>query len=537
LIDRAPGNDISGRLTLGRKEGAMTQNTAQTDCGLMVEMRGIYKAFPYVQAVTNGSFELRRGEIHSLIGENGAGKSTLMKILYGLYEKDAGNIIIRGKKMEKYNTHKAIEMGVGMVHQEFMLVNELTVMENIILGYEKTRRFGFIDPDKAKKMIADYIKTYSLEVQPDKVVNNISVGEMQRVEIIKALYRGAEIFILDEPTSVLTPQESYKLFDVLRSMRNAGKTVVFISHKLGEVMEISDRITVMRGSKYITTVNKENTNPRELSQLMVGRDVSLDAERVPANPGEPVLKVKDLFVLGQRALSTIKSISFEVRAGEILGIAGVEGNGQRELAEAIAGLLEVQKGSIVLDGVNITNHSPLKIRDAGLAHIPEDRNLRGLCKDFSVYDNLSALHTSSGKLTKWYWRKDKPIADYGDGVIKKYDIRPPTGRAMAGSFSGGNAQKVVVAREVEAHKKLLIAAQPTRGVDVGAIESIREIINRVKQDGLAVLLISADLDEILSLSDRICVLHEGKIVGEFDGNNVDIEKLGMLMTGGGEASA
>jgi simple sugar transport system ATP-binding protein len=515
----------------------MKQNLAG-DNGLIVEMRGINKAFPFVQAVTNGSFELRKGEIHSLIGENGAGKSTLMKILYGLYEKDTGDIIIRNEKIEKYNTHKAIGMGIGMVHQEFMLVNELTVMENIILGYEITKRFGLIDQDKAKKMIAEYTKAYNLEVHPDNIVNNISVGEMQRVEIIKALYRGAEILILDEPTAVLTPQETDKLFDVLCSMRNDGKTVVFISHKLGEVMEISDRITVMRNSKCIATVNKEDTSPRELSRMMVGRDVILEGERIPTTPGEPVLKVKNLFVLGQRTLSTIKSISFEVRAGEILGIAGVEGNGQRELAEALAGLLEVQEGTILLDGVDVTNHSPKQIRDAGLAHIPEDRNLRGLCKDFSVYDNLSALRLSCGTLTKWYWRKDKPIADYGDSIIKKFDIRPPTGRAMAGSFSGGNAQKMVVAREVEAHKKLLIAAQPTRGVDVGAIESIRRILNSVKQEGLAVLLISADLDEILALSDRICVLHEGKIAGEFDGDNVDIEKLGLLMTtGGSEASA
>ena len=515
----------------------MQNHSTKTNSELVVEMYGIYKQFPYVQAVTNGSFELRKGEIHSLIGENGAGKSTLMKILYGLYDKDAGEIFIHGKKTEKFNTHRAIDMGVGMVHQEFMLVNELTVMENIILGYETTKKFGFIDPVKANEMISEYIKTYSLEVQPEKIVNNIPVGEMQRVEIIKALYRGADILILDEPTAVLAPQEADKLFEILKNMRDDGKAVVFISHKLGEVMEISDRITVMRGSKCITTVNKEDTNPRELSRLMVGRDVPLDTVRIPANPGKPVLKVKDLFVLGQRALSTIKRISFEVRAGEILGIAGVEGNGQRELAEAIAGLLEAQEGTILLDDVDVTNRSPKYIRDKGLAHIPEDRNLRGLCKDFSAYDNLSALDTNNNKLTKWYWRREKPIADYCDGVIKKFDIRPPTGKALASSFSGGNAQKIVVAREVEAHKKLLIAAQPTRGVDVGAIESIRDILNKVKQDGLAVLLISADLDEILSLSDRICVLHEGRIAGEFDGNNVDIEKLGMLMTSGGGTGA
>ena len=515
---------------------AMEDRTADRPEDTVVRMVGINKSFPYVQAVTNGFFELRKGEIHSLIGENGAGKSTLMKILYGLYQPDSGEIFIRGEKMDKYTTGRAIRQGVGMVHQEFMLVNELTVAENIILGSETTKALGFLDLAKARTMIRKYIDTYHLDVQPEKIVNNIAVGEMQRVEIIKALYRGAEILILDEPTAVLTPQETQNLFRVLRSMREDGKTIVFISHKLGEVMEISDRITVMRGGKYMTTVNKADTSPAQLSRLMVGRDVMLDTRRVPAKPGEKVLEVKDLFVLGRRALSTIKRISFDVRAGEILGIAGVEGNGQSELAEAIAGLLEVQEGSIQIDGTEVSNQSPRAVRDAGLAHVPEDRNQRGLCKEFTVYENLSAVRTDDRTLTKWYWRDEKKIARYGDGVIAKYDIRPAEGKALAGSFSGGNAQKIVVAREVEMNKKLLVVAQPTRGVDVGAIESIRGILNDVKSSGHAVLLISADLDEILALSDRICVLREGRISGEFDGNNVDIEKLGMLMTGGDEGA-
>lgn len=500
----------------------------------IVFMKDINKAFPNVQAVDNGYFELRKGEIHSLIGENGAGKSTLMKILYGLHAKDDGQIWIKNEKIKEHSTLNAIKLGIGMVHQEFMLVKELSVLENIILGYEPKNKFGMIDYDKSRKIIKEFIHDFHLDVQIEKTVNNISVGEMQRVEILKTQYRGADILILDEPTAVLTPQETDFLFKILLKMRDNGKSIVFISHKLKEVMQISDRITVMRHGKYINTVNKTDTSPVELSRMMVGRDVFLDTKRPISKPGKTVLEVKELVVLGERSLSTIKSINFKVRRGEILGIAGVEGNGQSELVEALTGLRSVRGGSVRLNGIDITNQSPQKIRKLGLAHIPEDRNLRGLCKDFSVNENLIATQLDNLNIIFPYWINNNKVNRHGNKIIEKFDIRPANGKAAVKTFSGGNAQKIVVAREVQMEKDLLIASQPTRGVDVGSIESIREILNSVKMDGRAVLLITADLDEILALADRILVLHEGKICGEFVAENADIEEIGILMTGGSE---
>ena len=499
---------------------------------VLVSMKGIYKAFPNVQAVDNGTFELRKGEIHSLIGENGAGKSTLMKILYGLYEMDSGEIVVRGQKINNHNTATAIKLGIGMVHQEFMLVKELSVLENIILGYEPTRQLGVIDREESKRKIKELTKNFNLDIQLDKLVNNISVGEMQRVEIIKTQYRGADILILDEPTAVLTPQETVMLFQILKQMRDDGTSIVFISHKLKEVMEISDRITVMRNGKYVDTVLKEDTSPVKLSRMMVGRDVMLDTKRTKSHPGENVLEVNNLVVLGERSLSTIKSVSFNVRKGEIVGIAGVEGNGQTELVEAITGLRPTQGGSIKVNGQEICNLSPDAIRETGVSHIPEDRNLRGLCRDFTVNDNLSATRMDDKRFINPWWRNEKKVFEYGRNIITKFDIRPANGKAFASTFSGGNAQKIVVAREIEMDKDLLIAAQPTRGVDVGSIESIRKYLNDVKAAGKAILLVSADLDEILALSDRILVMHEGQICGEMAAENVEIEKLGMLMTRG-----
>ncbi len=499
---------------------------------VLISMKGIYKAFPNVQAVDDGTFELRKGEIHSLIGENGAGKSTLMKILYGLYHMDSGEITVRGERIDDHNTAKAIKLGIGMVHQEFMLVKEISVLENIILGYEPTKRFGVIDLEESKRQINKLIKSYHLDIQLDKLVNNISVGEMQRVEIIKTQYRGADILILDEPTGVLTPQETVNLFQILKHMRDDGKSIVFISHKLKEVMEISDRITVMRNAKYVGTVLRDETSPVKLARMMVGRDVLLETKRTIIKPGNNVLEVKDLVVLGERSLSTVKSISFNVKRGEILGIAGVEGNGQTELVEAITGLRPSQGGSIKVNGKEIQNLAPDAVRDTGVSHIPEDRNLRGICRDYRVEDNLAATRLNDPTFINPWWINQKKISDLGKRIIKKFDIRPANGKALAGTFSGGNAQKIVVAREIEMDKDLLIAAQPTRGVDVGSIESIRFYLNEVKASNKAVLLVSADLDEILALSDRILVLHEGSICGEMDGDKVDIEKLGMLMTRG-----
>lgn len=498
----------------------------------ILQMRGITKSFPFVQAVSNAQFSLRKGEIHALVGENGAGKSTMMKILYGLHQADEGEIIIRGQVMKNYNTATAIKHGIGMVHQEFMLINELTVLDNIILGYEHTKKIGVIDREKSKIEIENYTRDYALAIQPEKIVNNISVGEMQRVEIVKALYRGAEVLILDEPTAVLTPQETKNLFTILRNMRDDGKTIVFISHKLDEVMDISDRITVMRQGRFVSTVNKPETSRSELSRLMIGRDINFDVVRSPSIPGEVILDIRDLVVLGRRVLSTVKSISFSLRRGEILGFAGVEGNGQTELIEALTGLRPVMEGEVIFKGENITHASVSQRRKVGISHIPEDRNARGLCKEFTVNQNISSTKLAGKSFVNSWWIDDRKINIYGKEIIQKYDIRPANGNAMAGTLSGGNAQKIVVSREVEVESELIIAAQPTRGVDIGSIESIRSILMKAKQEGKAILLVTADLDEIQALSDRILVIHEGTLCGEFFAGNFDQEEIGLRMMGG-----
>lgn len=507
----------------------------------IVEMKNIHKRFPYVKAVDGASFDLYKGEIHSLIGENGAGKSTMMKILYGMYDIDDGEIIINEKMMprHKYNTHEAIKQGIGMVHQEFMLVKEMTVLENIILGSEPTKRGGkniAIDFEAAREKINFYIENYHMAVQLDKKVTNISVGEMQRVEIIKALYRGADILIMDEPTAVLTPQESNKLFEILNVMRKDGKTIVFISHKLKEVMKISDRVSVMRAGKYITTVQKEEVTIPQLAKLMVGREVFLNTQRTPPQEGEVVLEVKDIYVPSERELSKIKGISFKVRKGEVVGIAGVDGNGQSELGEAIAGLRRVERGNIVLAGKDVTNQSALNIRRAGLVHIPEDRNDRGLNRTHTFADNMLAAEIRKRPYSKFGVLNPKKIMQEAWRRSEAFDIRPRDPSNIAGSLSGGNAQKIVVARELGApNKKLLLAAQPTRGIDIGNIEGIRKMIDEAKGQGVGVLLISADLDEVMSLSDRIIVIYEGELTGELVNNDhLDEGELGYLMMGGAE---
>ena len=505
----------------------------------IVEMNDIHKQFPFVKAVDGARFDLYRGEIHSLIGENGAGKSTMMKILYGMYSIDQGEIIVNGKRVSdsKYTTHDAIALGIGMVHQEFMLVKEMTVLENIILGSEPTKKGSrnlVIDFEAARAQINQYIENYQMAVHLDKKVTNISVGEMQRVEIIKALYRGADILILDEPTAVLTPQESDKLFEILEIMKQDGKTIVFISHKLKEVMKISDRISVMRTGKYITTVDKKDTTVPELAKLMVGREVFFSMSRTPAKEEGIMLEVKDIYVPSERELSKIRGISFQVRKGEVLGVAGVDGNGQSELGEAIAGLRKVERGQILLDGHDITNKSPLKIRREGLAHIPEDRNDRGLNRSHTFAENMLAAEIRDRPYSRLGVLSSKKIMEEARARSEKFDIRPRDPANIAGSLSGGNAQKIVVARELGAPgKKFLIAAQPTRGIDIGNIEGIRKMIDEAKATGMAVLLFSADLDEILSLSDRIIVLYEGQITGELvNDGKIDEEELGLLMMGG-----
>lgn len=499
----------------------------------IVEMNGIEKSFGTVQAVRNGDFNLKKGEIHSLIGENGAGKSTMMKMLYGMYETDQGEIKIDGETVHQLTPKIAIEKGIGMVHQEFMLVNELTVLENIILGFEP-RKGITIDFESAKKEVQRYIDQYKMDIQLNKKINQISVGEAQRVEIIKTLTRGANIIILDEPTAVLTPQESQRLFEILENLKEDGKSIVFISHKLNEVMQISDRISVMRQGQYIGTVDKQETSPAGLAKMMIGREVFLNIEKKEANPGKKVLEVKDVWISGEKEISKIRGISLEVCAGEIVGIAGIDGNGQSEFIEAIAGLRKVEKGAVVLDGKNITNLSVKKIRNAGLTHIPEDRNTRGLNRGMSIKDNIMAVQIDEKPFSRGVLLDKAGALKYTEEQIEKFDIRPQDPEAITQALSGGNAQKIVVAREVSIGGKLLIASQPTRGVDIGAIESIRSILQDVKEKGLGVLLVSADLEEILSLSDRIVVMHEGKIAGSMLAKEANEENLGLLMMGGSD---
>lgn len=496
----------------------------------VIEMNDIQKNFGEIQAVKDGQFNLRPGEIHSLIGENGAGKSTMMKLLYGMYPHDSGDIIVRGQVQKDLTPRKAIDMGIGMVHQEFMLVNELTVLENIILGFEPCKG-GAIDFPAATKEIRKYIDQYHLNVQLNKKIIDIPIGEAQRVEIIKTLFRGAEILILDEPTAVLTPQETVQLFEILNELRKDGKSIIFISHKLQEVMEISDRITVMRQGEFVGTVNKDETNTAELARMMVGRDVLLDVSREVAKVGENVLEIDNLWCPGVRELSKIRGLSLNVRKGEIVGIAGIDGNGQTELVEAITGLIPVEKGEIFINGKKAGNKSPRKIRSMGLGHIPEDRNVRGLNRKATIKANLIADDFREN-FTKGFVLDKKHIEDFANTMIDRFDIRPANPDLPTSAMSGGNAQKVVVAREVAGENDLLIACQPTRGVDIGAIESIRNILNEEKKKGAGILLVSAELDEIISLSDRILVMYEGRITGEMTAEEATREEIGMLMMGG-----
>lgn len=500
----------------------------------IIKMTNIVKTFGEVQAIKNGNFNLFEGEIHSLIGENGAGKSTMMKILYGIYPIDGGDIEIYDKKMKDYTTKEAITLGIGMVHQEFMLVNEMTVLENIILGFEPKHSIAMVDFNEAKSKVLEYVKKYDLDIQINKKIKDISVGEAQRVEIIKTLYRGADILILDEPTAVLTPQETEKLFEILDNLKKSGKSIIFISHKLNEVMKISDRITVMRDSKYIDTVLKEDTSPTKLAKMMVGREVLLEVEKKKMETEEVILKVEDIYVPSDRELSKIRGLSFSLKRGEILGIAGVDGNGQKELVEAITGLREVQKGKIYFKGTQIANKTPKFVRETGIAHIPDDRNKRGLNREMNIKENLIATKFSDNAFSGMINLKEKEINKFCENTIKKFDIRPANFNITTKNLSGGNAQKIVVARELESDTDLLIASQPTRGIDIGSIETIRKNIVEYRDKNKGVLLISAELEEILTLSDRILVMYEGKIVGDLDSKNANEENVGFLMTGGKE---
>lgn len=497
----------------------------------VVEMKNIVKSFGEVHAVKDGQFNLIKGEIHSLIGENGAGKSTMMKLLYGMYPIDSGEIIVKGQSMGKLDPKLAIQHGIGMVHQEFMLVNDLTVLENVILGFEPKKGLQ-IDFDKARKEIQHFIDQYNMEIQLDKKVSQISVGEAQRVEIIKTLMRGADIIILDEPTAVLTPQETKKLFEILNNLKKEQKSLVFISHKLNEVMEISDRISVMRQGLHMGIVSKEETSPLDLTKKMIGREVFLHIDKTYEKAGKRILDVQNVWIPSQKESSKIRGLSLHVNEGEIVGIAGIDGNGQSELIEAITGLRPVEKGHIFLDGKEITNLSPKKVREVGLAHIPEDRNTRGLNRTMSIEENLVAVEVDKAPFSRGMVMNTAAMDRHSEEMVKRFDIRPTDYKLPTSSLSGGNAQKVVVAREVSMNKKLLVAAQPTRGVDIGAIESIQKTLEEAKKNGAGVLLVSTELEEITSLSDRIIVIHEGTITGELSAGEANENNLGLLMMGG-----
>jgi simple sugar transport system ATP-binding protein len=471
------------------------------------------------------------------LGENGAGKSTLMNILYGLYTPDEGEILLHGKAEVVGSTKASIEHGIGMVHQHFMLIPVMTVAENIVLATEPRKNGIVLDYAAARKRVRDLSDRYGLAVDPDAKVENTTVGQQQRVEILKALYRGAEILILDEPTAVLTPQEAQELFEIIRSLQAQGKSIIFISHKLNEVLEIAQRVTVLRRGKVIETIPAEGATEEGLARMMVGREVLLRVDKKPAQPGAPLLQVEDVHVIDDREIETVRGVSLEVRAGEILGLAGVDGNGQTELIDAIAGLRQVHSGRIVVDGVDITHESAREILDdVGVGHIPEDRHRRGLVLPFTLAENL-ALHAyrkapnSRGGLLQLGIIRDRAVR-----LLQEYDVRGGTPETPAASLSGGNQQKVVLAREIDPDPKVLIAAQPTRGLDVGAIEFVHRQLVEQRDNGRAVFLISLELEEILSLSDRILVIYEGEIVAEFPPTATE-EEIGLAMTGGGREAA
>jgi simple sugar transport system ATP-binding protein len=497
-----------------------------------LEIRNITKRFPGVLANDHISFTLMPGEIHALLGENGAGKSTLMNIIYGLYKQDEGEILVNGRDVNIQNPNDAIALGIGMVHQHFMLVPTLTVTENIILGNELTRGFR-LDSRRAAKRIRELSEKYGLKIDPDAYVRDISVGHQQRVEIVKALYRGADILILDEPTAVLTPQEADDLFLVIRTLVAQGKSIIFITHKLREVLALADRISVLHHGKLVGSTTPQEATEASLASMMVGRDVLLVVDKEPANPQETVLDVHNLYAREDRDLMAVNGLNLEVRAGEILGIAGVQGNGQTELVEAIVGLRKIEEGSVKIRGKDATRASPRKITEMGVAHIPEDRQADGLVTGYSIADNLVLNSYYQPPFARGIIRNDSAILEQAERLVQKFDVRTPSIQTSAGSLSGGNQQKVIVAREFSRPVKLIIAAQPTRGVDVGSIEFIHAQLVALRDKGAGVLLVSAELDEILALSDRIAVMYHGKIVATFPREETNREQLGLLMAGAG----
>ncbi|MED5018998.1 ABC transporter ATP-binding protein [Paenibacillus chibensis] len=497
----------------------------------VVELKQITKRFPGIVANDSISLKLHKGEIHALLGENGAGKSTLMNIVFGLYQPDEGSIEVNGKPVMIDSPNKAIELGIGMVHQHFKLVQPFTVTENIILGMEPKKMGIQVDYKTSVAKIKKLSDQYGLKVNPNAKIQDISVGMQQRVEILKTLYRGADILIFDEPTAVLTPQEISELMGIMKRLVEEGKSIILITHKLKEIMQISDTVTIIRRGKVIDTLKTAETNPNELAEKMVGRSVSFKVDKKPATPKETVLEVKGLTAKNKDAIAVLNNLNLKVRAGEILGIAGVDGNGQSELIEALTGLRHVDTGIIELNGKDITNKSPRQITESGVSHIPEDRHKHGLVLDFSMSENMVLETYYQAPYNRGGFLNKGAIDKQAKRLIEHFDVRTPSIETKARSLSGGNQQKAIIAREIDKNPDLLIAAQPTRGLDVGAIEFVQKQLVAQRDQGKAVLLISFELDEIINVSDRIAVIYEGQIVGEVLPEQTNDQELGLMMAG------
>ena len=499
-----------------------------------VEMLNITKRFPGIIANDNITLQLKKGEIHALLGENGAGKSTLMSVLFGLYQPEEGEIRKDGKKVEINDPNDANDLGIGMVHQHFKLVECFSVLDNIILGVETTRG-GFLQKDEARKKVLALSEKYGLSVDPDALIEDITVGMQQRTEILKMLYRDNEILIFDEPTAVLTPQEIHELMGIMKNLAAEGKSILFITHKLAEIMEVADRCSVLRKGKYIGTVDIKDATPESLSAMMVGRDVNFVVEKKPSQPGDVVLDIKGMTVASKRHKNNaVNGVSMQVRRGEIVCIAGIDGNGQTEFVYGLSGLEPLKEGAISINGTDIST-MPIRKRLAlmGMSHIPEDRHKHGLVLDYTLEDNIVLQRYFEPEFTsKAGFLKRKAIRDYANRLIEQYDVRSGQGPATkARAMSGGNQQKAIIAREIDKDPELLIAVQPTRGLDVGAIEYIHKQLVAQRDAGKGVLLVSLELDEVMNVSDRILVMYEGEIVGEFDPKTVTVEELGLYMAG------
>lgn len=497
----------------------------------IIEMLNITKEFPGIKANDDITLQLRRGEIHALLGENGAGKSTLMSVLFGLYQPEIGEIHKNGEKVEINDPNDATALGIGMVHQHFKLIDVFTVLDNIILGAETTK-MGFLQKKEARKKVEELSEKYGLRVDLDAKVEDISVGMQQRVEILKMLYRDNEVLIFDEPTAVLTPQEIDELMDIMKGFAKEGKSILFISHKLNEIMAVSDRVTVLRKGKYVGTVNTCDTDKQSLSNMMVGRPVQLEVQKDDPKIGEEILKIENMSVMSHiHKGEAVKNVSLSVRAGEIVCIAGIDGNGQTEFVYGLTGLDKLSKGSIKVCGEEIS-HSSIKHRGTNMSHIPEDRHKHGLVLDFSLEQNMILEQFKDKRFQNFGIMNTEAIRTYADNLIQQYDVRSGQGAiTKARSMSGGNQQKAIVAREIDRDKPLIVAVQPTRGLDVGAIEYIHSQLVAERDKGKAVLLVSLELEEVLGLSDRILVMYEGEIVGELDPKTTDAQELGLYMAG------